>query len=202
VKKRKLHPDEYLGAAQGVAVPTRVIKQADVVMMLNLFREDYSPEEKTANWEYYEPRTEHGSSLSACAYAMVAADIGKTDWAYKYFLRTAKLDLEAKYKVYVGTIFMGGSHPAANGGAWMASVFGFCGLRADAEKVTISPRLYKKWKAVHFRLRYKNDRFSLTVSGSSVSVTAFSENISEHLFCIGGTDHACRPGSVLQVGYK
>ncbi len=110
-----IHPDEYLGASQGLAVPTKVIKQADVVMMLSLFKDRYSKEIKKANWEYYEPRTEHGSSLSACAYAMVAAEFGNLDFAYKYFLKTAKIDLEAKYKVYVGTIFMGGSHP---GGEW------------------------------------------------------------------------------------
>ena len=63
LKARKIHPDEYLGAGQGLAVPTQVIKQADVVMMLNLFKDRYSTEIKKANWEYYEPRTEHGSSL-------------------------------------------------------------------------------------------------------------------------------------------
>jgi nigerose phosphorylase len=41
--------------------------------------------------------------LSACAYAMVATEFGNLDFAYKYFLKTAKIDLEAKYKVYVGT---------------------------------------------------------------------------------------------------
>ena len=71
-------------------------------MMLNLFKDRYSKEIKKANWEYYEPRTEHGSSLSACAYAMVAAEFGNLDFAYDYFLKTAKIDIEAKYKVYVG----------------------------------------------------------------------------------------------------
>ena len=70
LKAKMVHPNEYLGAGQGLAVPTKVIKQADVVMMLNLFKDRYSTETKKANWEYYEPRTEHGSSLSACAYAM------------------------------------------------------------------------------------------------------------------------------------
>jgi trehalose/maltose hydrolase-like predicted phosphorylase len=37
-----IHPNEYLGAGQGLAVPTKVIKQADVVMMLNLFKDRYS----------------------------------------------------------------------------------------------------------------------------------------------------------------
>jgi len=59
LRKQRLHPDEYLGAGQGLAVPTKVIKQADVVMMLCVFRDLYSNEVKQANWQYYEPRTEH-----------------------------------------------------------------------------------------------------------------------------------------------
>ena len=41
LKAKMLHPNEYLGAGQGLAVPTKVIKQADVVMMLNLFKDRY-----------------------------------------------------------------------------------------------------------------------------------------------------------------
>ena len=43
-----IHPNEYLGAGQGLAVPTKVIKQADVIMMLNMFKDRYSKEIKKA----------------------------------------------------------------------------------------------------------------------------------------------------------
>ena len=201
VKKRVIHPNEYLGAGQGVAVPTQIIKQADVIMMLNLFKEHYSQEVKKANWEYYEPRTEHGSSLSACAYALVAADIGKTEWAYKYFLKTAKLDLEAKYKVYVGTIFMGGSHPAANGGAWMATIFGFAGLKADAQKVSINPKLYEQWNSLSFNLSYKGNSFSIEITKDKVKVLASASNTVSHQFFIGGIKVVCNPGENNETNY-
>ncbi len=186
VKARKIHPNEYLGGGQGVAVQTQVIKQADVVMMLNLFKHRFSKAVKQANWEYYEPRTEHGSSLSACAYAMVAADIGKVDWAYKYFLNTAKVDLEAKYKIYVGTTFIGGSHPAANGGAWMTAVFGFGGLTATENQISLQPRLYKKWRKLEFNIVHRGDRFSITISRNSVMIDAGDANRLKHKFVIAG----------------
>jgi kojibiose phosphorylase len=81
LRAKMVHPNEYLGAAQGLAVPTKIIKQADVVTMLALFKTRFPAEIKKANWEYYEPRTEHGSSLSACAYAMVATEFGNLDFA-------------------------------------------------------------------------------------------------------------------------
>jgi kojibiose phosphorylase len=202
LKAMKLHPDEYLGAGQGLAVPTKVIKQADVVMMLNLFKHRYPTAIKKANWEYYEPRTEHGSSLSACAYAMVAADIGKLDWAYDYFLKTAKIDLEAKYKVYVGTIFMGGSHPAANGGAWMTTVFGFGGVAADATQVTINPRLYKKWNCLRFSLIYKGDTFGIIITREDVTISAARSNRSKHPFIVSGKSLICAPGTLSTIKHR
>ncbi len=194
LKAQMIHPNEYLGAGQGLAVPTKIIKQADVVMMLNLFKDRYSKEIKKANWEYYEPRTEHGSSLSACAYAMVAAEFGNLDFAYKYFLKTAKIDIEAKYKVYVGTIFMGGSHPAANGGAWMTAVFGFGGVQANAENVIINPRLYNKWKTLQFNMAYREDAFTVKITHSRIEVIAAASNKKKHLFIIAGNGVNCRPG--------
>ena len=202
LKARMIHPNEYLGAGQGLAVPTKVIKQADVVLMLSLFKDRYSKEIKKANWEYYEPRTEHGSSLSACAYAMVAAEFGNLDFAYNYFLKTAKIDIEAKYKVYVGTIFMGGSHPAANGGAWMTAVFGFGGVKAGEEHVAINPRLYKKWKSLQFNIVYKGDRFNIKITKDDVAIIADISNKSKHTFIVSGKSIDCAPGKSSFIKYQ
>ena len=202
LKARMIHPNEYLGAGQGLAVPTKVIKQADVVLMLSLFKDRYSKEIKKANWEYYEPRTEHGSSLSACAYAMVAADIGKLDWAYNYFLKTAKIDIEAKYKIYVGTIFTGGSHPAANGGAWMTTVFGFGGVKAGEEHVVINPRLYKKWNNLQFNMVYKGDRFNIKITKDDVAIIADISNKRKHTFIVSGKSFDCAPGKPSFIKYQ
>ena len=199
LKAQRIHPDEYLGAGQGLAVPTQVIKQADVVMMLNLFKDRFDNAIKKANWDYYEPRTEHGSSLSACAYAMVAAEFGNLDFAYKYFLKTARLDLEGKYKVYVGTVFMGGSHPAANGGAWMTAVFGFGGVKASPEHVIIAPRLHPSWKALAFRIAYKGDSFAVRISHDAITVTADGTNRQSHCFVLWGRPVASAPGKSVTM---
>jgi len=199
LKKQRVHPNEYLGAGQGLAVPTQVIKQADVVMMLNLFQDRFSAQVKKANWDYYEPRTEHGSSLSACAYAMVATEFGKLDFAYQYFLKTAKIDIEAAYKVWVGTIFMGGSHPAANGGAWMTAIQGFAGLRAGAEGVSLSPRLPRKWKALQFNLNYRGDRFGIRITRDRVMVNPAAGNMRTQRMQIAGRDTDCAPGKPVSV---
>lgn len=196
---RKLHPDEYLGAGQGLAVPTRVLKQADVVLMLNLFPDRYPLRVKRANWEFYEPRTEHGSSLSACAYAMQAVATGKLDFAYRYFMQTARIDLEAKYKVFVGTVFMGGSHPAANGGAWMTAIFGFAGLRATPREVILTPHLYRTWKKLEFPVAYRGARYRITITPRAVTVAGDPENAKAHTFTIAGQRVHCAAGEHMTV---
>lgn len=167
---RKLHPHEYLGGGSGLATTTQVIKQADVVLMMNLFPERFSQNVKARNWSYYEPRTEHGSSLSACAYAMVAAQIGKIDWAYKYFMKTATIDLEGEGKQYVGTLYIGGTHPAANGGAWMAAVFGLCGIRCVDDRISIKPRLPDHWGSVTVRLTFRGQKMVIRMSKEDIAI--------------------------------
>ena len=67
---------EYWGWPNGIAVETQVSKQADVTQLFALHPHAYSREMMRANYDYYEPRTQHGSSLSYSVYAMVAAWIG------------------------------------------------------------------------------------------------------------------------------
>ncbi len=171
VKARMLDPTEYLGGGNGPAVATQILKQADVIQMLYLFRNEYSPGIKQANWEYYEPRTEHGSSLSACMYAMVAAEIGRPDWAYNYFMKTATVDLTGQSKRYIGPQYIGGTHPAANGGAWMSAVFGFAGLNADESGITLKPSLPSHWKSIEFSVEWHGQRHRIFVSHNETSIT-------------------------------
>jgi beta-phosphoglucomutase len=171
LKKRVLHPNEYFGGGNGLATTTKIIKQADVVLMLNLFPDDWPEERVRKNWEYYEPRTEHGSSLSACAYAMTAARIGKPDWAYTYFMKTATVDLTGKSKQFVGDLYIGGTHPAANGGAWMSAVFGFAGLRADANGITLNPHLPSHWGKMTFSIEWRGRRYDVKVTQEEATVS-------------------------------
>jgi len=164
IKSRILNPAEYLGGGSGLATTTRILKQADVVLLTHLLGNRFSKEVKKANWDFYEPRTEHGSSLSACVYALVAAETGRMEFAYRYFLKTATVDLTGDSKQYVGTLYIGGTHPAANGGAWMVAAQGFCGIQFRREGLVIEPRLPEQWKSVSLRVAYRGYVLRLTIT--------------------------------------
>jgi nigerose phosphorylase len=171
VKSRILDPKEYWGGGHGVATNTKIIKQADVVFMLYLFRNEYSQEVKRANWTYYESRTEHGSSLSPCIYSLLSCDIGNEEWAYPFFVKTANVDLTGESKQFAGSIYIGGTHPAANGGAWMAAVLGFAGLKVQEDKVTINPNLPEKWKKLAFNVIVRGEKYSVEITHENSRIT-------------------------------
>ncbi len=183
---RKKHPHEYFGGGEGLAVWTQILKQADVVLTLSTFADRYSTQVKRDNWKYYEPRTEHGSSLSACSYAIVAAEIGEMDFAYRYFMKTATIDITGKSKQYVGDLFIGGTHPAANGGAWLAVIKGFCGLLNTATGVSITPRLPAHWQKVVVPYKFGKNSYEITVEKERVVIRALEQHGPHPEFTVQG----------------
>jgi nigerose phosphorylase len=199
--ERKLHPHEYLGGGNGLATTTQIIKQADVILALYLFREHYPVEIKAANWEYYEPRTEHGSTLSACSYSLIAAQIGKVDWAYRYFMKTATIDLTGEGKQYVGTLYIGGTHPAGNGGAWMAAIFGLCGVSSSDKTLTIAPHLPAHWAQVNFPLVFQGQELRLRISAECICVQARKALECPISISVEGVSHALPQSGELIIPF-
>ncbi|MDR2585062.1 MAG: glycoside hydrolase family 65 protein, partial [Prevotellaceae bacterium] len=70
------------------------IKQADVLQGLYFFEDRFDLDTIRRNFDFYEARTVHESSLSPCVHAILAAKIGDMDKAYKLYLRTSRLDLD------------------------------------------------------------------------------------------------------------
>lgn len=164
VRSRLCDKREYWGGDHGVAGVTQIIKQADVIAMMALFPDDFSAEQLAANWTYYEPRTEHGSSLSACMYALTACRIGKPDLAWELFLKTACIDVLGGGKEWAGEIYIGGTHPASNGGAWMIAALGFAGLRMKNGQPTIHPNLPEQISKLVFPITAGGKRLRVTVT--------------------------------------
>lgn len=169
---RKLKEDEYLGGSNGLAAGTQIIKQADVMLAVVLLQDRYTKYQKEANYRYYEPRTEHGSSLSACIYALGAIDCGELEQAMTFFRKGAFTDIQGTYKQRVGGVYIGGVHMAAAGGSWMVAIQGFAGIRAGCESIIIAPRLPDTWNRLSTPFCWRGNELSITVTSSLVTVQA------------------------------
>jgi len=62
-----------------------MIKQPDVLLFLFLYNQSFSRRIKQVNYEYYEPRCSHESSLSPAIHSILAAELGRAKEAYKFF---------------------------------------------------------------------------------------------------------------------
>lgn len=170
VRSRLLDDREYWGGAYGVASQTQIIKQADVVAMLSMFKEEYTTDIMRKNWLYYEPRTEHGSSLSACMYSLLSCYTGDADTAYPLFLKSAKADLLPGGKEWAGLVYIGGTHPASEGGAWIVAVKGFAGLEIIDGKPICKPQLPNHWKGMKFKLIVHGKVYCIQIKGNDVKI--------------------------------
>ncbi len=171
VRGRLRDPREYWGGDHGVAGTTQIIKQADVIALMALLPERFTDDQVAANWAYYAPRTEHGSSLSACMYALTACRVGRLDEAWELFLKTALIDVTGGGKQWAGEVYIGGTHPASNGGAWMIAALGFAGLRIQNGQPTLDPHLPSQIKRLCFPVTAggKNYRIEVTRSGGTIT---------------------------------
>src|SRR5215469_15685692 len=79
---RKVPIDVVLGRER--TQRSQVVKQADVVALIALLPDEFPGAMAATNFHHYEPRTAHGSSLSAGIHALAAARLGDTDTALRF----------------------------------------------------------------------------------------------------------------------
>ena len=93
-----------------------------------MFKNDYHPVVRKATFDYYDLRCEHGSGDSPNAYGVVSAQVGDGKSAYRYFMKSAAIDLEATNPVWKGGLYLRGLHTAPCGGTWQVIALGFFGI--------------------------------------------------------------------------
>ncbi len=142
-----------------------MIKQPDVLMFMFLYSGDFTLEEKRANYEYYEPRCIHESSLSPSVHSILAAEIGKEDEALKFFGFASRLDLD-DYNRNTAE----GLHTTSIAAAWMNIVYGFGGLRSDGKKLILNPTIPAIWKSYTFKLKYRGSVIEVTVKKGEATI--------------------------------
>jgi maltose phosphorylase len=135
------------------------IKQADVLQGLFIFKDRYDAGTIKKNFDFYEPRTVHESSLSSCVHSVIASHISKVEKAYELYLRTSRLDID-DYNNEVCE----GLHITSMAGTWMAIVLGFGGLGVAGNNLNFNPRIPAHWKSYSFRIFFRESIIEVIVS--------------------------------------
>lgn len=145
------------------------IKQADVLHGIWYFIDEFSPKQKEANFDFYEPLTVHESSLSASIHAILAADLHKNKKALELYQRTARLDLDN-----YNNDTEDGLHITSMTGSWLAIVQGFAGMRIKHGELTYAPFLPEGWKRYSFRQQFRDRVIEVTVDNQATTLTLIS----------------------------
>ncbi|HEY4323587.1 MAG TPA: glycoside hydrolase family 65 protein [Mucilaginibacter sp.] len=147
------------------------IKQADVLQGIYFFEDEFDVETIRRNFDFYEPRTVHESSLSPCVHAILAAKIGDKDRAYEFYLRTARLDLDD-----YNNDTEDGCHITSMAGTWMSIVQGFGGMRVRFGRLSFQPFLPPKWKSFSFNVGFRGTLLNVKISKEGVRLKNLSGN--------------------------
>ncbi|MEP0133731.1 MAG: glycoside hydrolase family 65 protein [Eudoraea sp.] len=140
------------------------IKQADTLQGFYLFEDNFSMEELERHFDFYEPFTVHESSLSPCVHSIQAAKLGRMEQAYKFYLRTSRLDLD-DYNKEVEE----GLHITSMAGTWMSIVEGFGGMRMKDDKLSFAPKIPKQWNSYSFKVNFRNRIIKVNVTEHQTS---------------------------------
>ena len=148
---------------------SQVVKQADVLMLAHLLWDRLPAAVRKANFDYYEPRTSHGSSLSPSIHALLAARLGLSERAMRYLRQASEIDLGNN---------MGNSatgvHAAALGGLWQAVVLGFAGMRlmdhGEHGALAFEPQLPSHWRTLRFKVQYRGQELSVSLDDRAMDI--------------------------------
>ena len=145
----------------------QVVKQADLVLAMQLRSEAFTPAQKQANFRYYEAITVRDSSLSAATQAVLAAEIGALQLAHDYLAEVARIDLDdlqhnTREGLHLAAL-------AALAGTWTALVAGFGGMRDRGDSpqtaaVSFAPRLPESLDRLAFSLYIRGQRLRVQIT--------------------------------------
>lgn len=142
-----------------------MIKQPDVLMFMFLYNQSFSLDDKRKNYEYYEPRTIHESSLSPSLHSILAAELGRDDEAFEFFRFASRIDLD-NYNRNTSE----GIHTTSIAAAWMNVVYGYGGLRSDGPEIALNPTIPSRWKSYCFRISVRGSVVRVRVTQESATL--------------------------------
>lgn len=168
------------------------IKQADVLQGIYLFEDEYDTDTIKKNYNFYEARTVHESSLSPCIHTILAAKIGNHDKAYEMYLRASRLDLD-NYNNDTND----GCHITSMAGTWMAVVHGFGGLRVRDNKLILNPFIPKHWSSCSFKIMFRGALLNIKFTKTLLEIQNVN-NIGVNL-SVFNTDYSLSAKGYLQI---
>ncbi|EMU1127358.1 TPA: glycoside hydrolase family 65 protein [Citrobacter koseri] len=145
----------------------QILKQADVVMLMYMLPDLFTPQTCLANLRFYEARTIHDSSLSKAIHGIVAARCKDPEMGYQFWRDGGQIDLgDDPHSCDDGI------HAAATGAIWLGAIQGFAGLSVRHGELHLHPALPAQWKRLAFPLQWQGRELFITMDADNISITS------------------------------
>lgn len=163
----------------------KVAKQADVLMLFYVL----PPDEVIAilkrlgyvvknqkkflerNYNYYEHRTSHGSTLSKVVHAAISREMGSKEGMWHWFMEALKSDISDTQ----GGTTAEGIHSGVMAGSIAIIIRVLGGVQYSNNQISISPSLPSHWTRLKFKLVLRGIRYRFELTQKSVQITVDSK---------------------------
>ncbi len=172
-----------------------MIKQPDVLMFMFLYNQRFDLETKKANYDYYEPKTIHESSLSPSIHSILAAELGYMKEAVDFFGFATRMDLD-DYNRNTKE----GLHLTSIAAAWVNIVYGFGGLRSDGNILKLAPYCPEYWTSYQFNFHYFGSNIKVFVTKHEIKLT-LDRDLKEDIMIYNQTYHLEKGITTIHVAH-
>ncbi|MFW6323931.1 MAG: beta-phosphoglucomutase family hydrolase [Desulfovibrionales bacterium] len=187
----------------------KVAKQADVLMIFYILAPEkvgevlkdlgYTVENAydlmRTNYNYYEPRTSHGSTLSRVVHAVISSFIHVDDRPWNWFMDAMKSDI---YDTQGGTT-QEGIHTGVMAGTIDVILRCFARVNLLTDPIEINPRLPAHWMDLSFKICHQKRWYDIVINKRSVKIRLSGPEKEPALIRVLGKDVELTNGEQINV---
>ncbi|PTN35164.1 beta-phosphoglucomutase [Desulfonatronum sp. SC1] len=189
----------------------KLAKQADVLMMYylldpdevaHILRElgheiDDPLELLQKNYDFYEPRTSHGSTLSKVVHAVVSYFIHSDAGTWRWFVEAMKSDV---YDTQGGTT-KEGIHTGVMAATLDIILRCFAGLQLTGEHPVIQPRLPEHWQKLSFRFQLQRTWYDVELEHGRARLSITGREGEERTIALDDKTFHLLPGRCTEADF-
>lgn len=184
INKNIKRMDRILKAAGDTPNNYQILKQADLLMIFYLLSESEYIEIMSElnintnvdllrkNFDYYFPKTTHGSTLSPIVHSSLAHKLGYKELSWKLFTNALLSD----YQDLQGGTTKEGIHTGVMAATLMEVLQSYAGLDFSKNILYINPDLPEHWENIQFQIIFKKTQYNFSIFPEYLQVLVKKEH--------------------------
>jgi len=191
-------PDNYKVAKQADTLMTwYILEPEEVARILNQLGCKVKDPLKLLkdNYDFYEQRTSHGSTLSKVVHAVISKYIYSSEISWDWFMEAMHSDIEDTQ----GGTTIEGIHTGVMAGTLEVLKQDFAGLNMSSTPMKVDPELPAHWGEMKFSFTWQKIWFDLVIDQDRVNMTAYHKGDKVVPVQVFGKEYQLKPGMTVEA---